>query len=684
MVDMRSRMAALRARRAARMADAAKAAQPKNVDPELWAAAQAVGAPRATWDKDYRERLAGTIESSDEEDEGIVVLPPPAIKLDPIASRVAWRKKQREIAREQAAGLMRERYPAPAPLTQPKIEESGPKEDVDDEEQLLIEEGVESDEEEVDGEEENDVEGDGEEVEDQESGSVVEEPDSCDAETQPPETVEVDGSSGQTDDPLRKSLSTNLYVSTLVDEIFDKVFVSKPFPTDAENQMTPSKLVTKSTNRASTTRTEDSQRTAESSRATFKLAAESSSTVKSNAGQDMESRRIAHVTATSASSEDCTTKKSASTAVSDRKAVTVTSGPVFGPFSRLGKNSSIVSKNASAFIDNEAEDEMNVDVDIPLAPNSDREEEDATPDDDCIEPDTTQTEGDAQRLAEFHREWQKESDIDAVRDAAKALGCERDVDNEMDLNELMQRKKEREAAEADGAGSEDDDAASFCMGGHPSEREEEAVDRYVDNMFLDKHVENEYHEDLELATPEDRKREARALWKARQRHREGRLGGDPHSISLLTLSEEDDEEDGEVKFARLKSKFVGSSEARKEHSKKRKTKASVGIGEWQLRRQAAAAIEKRRRTGVSLQDFMFKAASAETESAGLPTTKRAPRMKECSAPPVGSEVCRPTATGVPVPARRRKRVQADENKFERKKPRNSLFLSLGELPKSNV
>ncbi len=674
MSDLRTRMAALRARRAARAAESAKASLPKSVDPELLAAANAAGAPRPTWDKDYRERLAGTVESSDDEDEAIVVLPPPAVKLDPVASRVAWRKAQLAAAREQAAGFMRERFPAPAPLTQPKVVEEAPKEDVEDEEQLLVEEeGVESDEDE--GEEE---EVDGEEgEEEQEPGSVI---DKADVEA---EHVEVDTCDAETQPPRPEESSKNSFVSELVEEIFEKALISKATEVVGEQ----SKLMAhaeETSNMACSTKTDDSQRTAESSRATFKLAAESSSTVKSNAGQVANSGPAALASGTSASSNDKPGKKSA-TANSDRKAVTVTSGPVFGPFTKLGVSWSKTSRVASAFIDDEAEDEMDVDGDVPLAPDSDDDEENEVLGDDSLEPDTQQTEGDAQRLAEFHREWQKGTDIGAVLDTAKAVGCEQNVDNEMDLSELLQRKKEREAAEAE-AGSENDDAASFCMGGHPNEVEDDIVDRYVDQMFRDENSRNEYHEEAEIATPEYRKKEARALWRARQRHQSGRLGKDPRAISLLTLFDDDDEEeeDNEAKFARLKSKLIRSSAAPNEKPDKRKQKNTVGVGEWQLRREAVTAMEKRRSAGFSLQDFMFKPDSAEQEPAQAKPAKRAPRLKESAAPPVGFEVFRPSARGVPIQARRRKRVQAGESPaLERKKPRSSLFRTLGELPKSS-
>eukprot|EP00171_Calliarthron_tuberculosum_P013597 IDg13597t1 len=118
MADVRSRLAALRARRQQRAEAQADAARPKCADPALAAACAAVGFPRQTWDADFRERLAGHSGSDDELDE-IVVLPPAPIKLDPIAARVAWL----------------------------------PKEDVNDEEELLLEEEVDDEDESEDEEE---------------------------------------------------------------------------------------------------------------------------------------------------------------------------------------------------------------------------------------------------------------------------------------------------------------------------------------------------------------------------------------------------------------------------------------------------------------------------------------------------------------------------------------------------
>jgi hypothetical protein len=109
---MLARLAALRAKRAAAGGPAAR-----RVDPALAAAAAAAGAPtRGTWDVDYALRLregaggGGDAGNESGSDEDVVVLPPPAVKLDPAAQREKWRRDMRTQAKvrrgaEEASGV---------------------------------------------------------------------------------------------------------------------------------------------------------------------------------------------------------------------------------------------------------------------------------------------------------------------------------------------------------------------------------------------------------------------------------------------------------------------------------------------------------------------------------------------------------------------------------------------------
>lgn len=97
---MLARLAALKAKRAA-----AAGCASRRVDPALAAAAAAAGAPtRGTWDADYAARLRGAedgaeSDGSDGSDGGVVVLPPPVVRLDPVAQREKWRREMRARAR---------------------------------------------------------------------------------------------------------------------------------------------------------------------------------------------------------------------------------------------------------------------------------------------------------------------------------------------------------------------------------------------------------------------------------------------------------------------------------------------------------------------------------------------------------------------------------------------------------
>jgi hypothetical protein len=111
MAAILARLADLRARREA------SAARPPAVPPELAAAAAAVGSPtRGTWDADYIQQLrcgedsrrVSRLELDSEEDE-VVVLPPPQVRLDPVAQRAAWRKQMMHDAKQARRAIMVEK-----------------------------------------------------------------------------------------------------------------------------------------------------------------------------------------------------------------------------------------------------------------------------------------------------------------------------------------------------------------------------------------------------------------------------------------------------------------------------------------------------------------------------------------------------------------------------------------------
>jgi hypothetical protein len=102
MAGMLARLAELRARREA------STARPPPVDAALAAAAAAIGSPtRGTWDADYLQRLrhpensrGAALSDVDSDEEEVVVLPPPQVKLDPVAQRTAWRNRMLHEAKQ--------------------------------------------------------------------------------------------------------------------------------------------------------------------------------------------------------------------------------------------------------------------------------------------------------------------------------------------------------------------------------------------------------------------------------------------------------------------------------------------------------------------------------------------------------------------------------------------------------
>ncbi|CDF34942.1 unnamed protein product [Chondrus crispus] len=118
MSSVKAKLAALRAKRAKQRSAATPLA-----DPELSAAALAVGAPQVSWDADYKAKLrqvdtTSTLKDSEgsfclsgEDDDELVVLPPPTRKLNPAAQRQLWRRRELERAKEKAAKTLLEIRP---------------------------------------------------------------------------------------------------------------------------------------------------------------------------------------------------------------------------------------------------------------------------------------------------------------------------------------------------------------------------------------------------------------------------------------------------------------------------------------------------------------------------------------------------------------------------------------------
>lgn len=695
-------MAALRARRAARVAEAATASKPKGVDPEIMAAAEAVGAPRQTWDEDYRERLAGTIESSDDEDDAIVVLPPPAIKLDPVASRVAWRKAQREAARVEAAELVRERFPAPAIISQPT--ETGPVEEVENEEQLLVEEEVEEEEdagEEVpeeeiipdeEDEEENNAMSDEEKLEENMDTEASEDDDDLadntvdvDAETQPPlengKNISCSASfdaNAETQPPEETDLDTTAFALELVEDLISTSLSLSEKRVPRSGLIPKEVAAVKASSNASPGRT-DSQRTVDSSRISLQTALESSSTIKSTRmiANNLRDTSIPVTQGRASGDED---DVSVVETTPQGKAVTVSSKGGFNFFKKFMSRSepSSTVNGSSTLIDDEAsEDDDDEDVEDEGAADSDMEEEEVMVDD-CVERDAQETEAEAARLAEFHRQWEKGADDEAIRDAAKALGREKDVDDAMDLKELEERQKERDEQANQ---SEDDDAASFCMG-----QQEEMVDdadNYVENMFRDDDSDVEFGEETQ-ATPEESKHEARAVWMARRKLMAERGAKNQHAISLLAFEGEVDDDENKANAERIRAQFDPKPAPEEPKTRKRRVIDGQTMN-WLKRQSARVTVEKKRGSKVTLGKWFQ---SGPSDIVDTPTqTKTVPRVraKKAPGPPVGgSAIVKIKARGAVVEVGQfKRRVQAKEAQSA-PKPRSSLFQLLGELPKTDV
>lgn len=454
MADVRSRLAALRSRRHHRAAAKAEAARPKCTDPAIAAAAAAAGPPRQTWDTDFRERLAGHTGSDDELDE-IVVLPPAPVKLDPIAARVAWRNDQVATARRKARQIIREQFPAPT-LVKPDVP-AIPKEEVNDEEELLLEEEVDVDQE---GSSED------EESHDDQAASEDDE--------EPTENRKSNYTNSMLSAQIVGDILDDIVCNVSIPAVFRTPIVSESDrdPSDASAPLHEASQSNVNLNLAAETSAPqtasiDSARTEDSSRATAQLETDST---EPNEGA---AKSAAHKVEPSHSTK--TDKKL-------NQVTTVVSGRPLGLFSKLfGQKSGSAAESSAynstaqsrpcAFIEDEAEDEHDADEDIQQAFDSDVDEDEQALLDEGIVADS-QIPTDVHGLAQFHREWVREAESAALQDVSKGVL----VDKAMDLSELSKRFQ-TEGTELD----DQNDAASFCIG-NPDDKAE--TTEYLDAMFV--------------------------------------------------------------------------------------------------------------------------------------------------------------------------------------------------------
>lgn len=151
----------------------------------------------------------------------------------------------------------------------------------------------------------------------------------------------------------------------------------------------------------------------------------------------------------------------------------------------------------------------------------------------------------------------------------------------------------------------------------------------------------EEHEDMQEEA-KMRKQQARALWRARQRSRSRSGVDDENSISLFDLFSEDrHEQRGDVLRRQIETACRAAKHASASHDGaeaetvvKSRGNASAVMSTWERRKICLEHVEKRRRTGVSIEKWSFasKALDRARQDAEVPGKKRTRRS---TAAPVG-------------------------------------------------
>lgn len=186
----------------------------------------------------------------------------------------------------------------------------------------------------------------------------------------------------------------------------------------------------------------------------------------------------------------------------------------------------------------------------------------------------------------------------------------------------------------------------------------------------------EMQKELE-GSPEDRKQQARALWKARQQQRERNGMGDANAISLLDAFKDSDDEDVTAqRSAELRAQLEQATKRPSVRAEKRRQAEETP--EWKRRR--VAHLRKRRRTAVSMQKWSY--ASEELDRVDEAVENGGKSRKGA----VGGSIYKPKAISVTEVRRSNNGSTLVRKKRAGRRPKSllSLLETLGERPTTDV
>lgn len=218
--------------------------------------------------------------------------------------------------------------------------------------------------------------------------------------------------------------------------------------------------------------------------------------------------------------------------------------------------------------------------------------------------------------------------------------------------------------------------------------------------FRDDNSRTEFTEDVE-GSPEDRKQQARALWKARQRHREQNGANDSQAISLLDAFGDAEDEADVMRSVRLRSQLERACQRpnatgvekslevaiKKKNNDKRK-RVDV-TPEWERRRAAMQRVQKRRRAAVSMERWSYACDELDRSAAADLALHRATRKKSAGTLPVGGATYAPKPVAVetvrlPVGKTNAQSSSKNRNTKKRGTSLHMLFEALGGRPTSDA
>lgn len=485
MADIRSRLAALRARREQRSKPSVSSG----------ASSSTMHLPEPSWDMHFKQRLTAsalTLSDDEEDDEldELIVLPPPTVKLDPSAQRVVWRREQHSIARKKAHQLFKDRYPAMSRTFHDLPTEKDANTnvvEVQNEEELLVEEEVDDEEQQSDDEQSTTTANPSNShvehsTQNESLSAIAQEKESATC----VETTAADDAQVHTTDTTDDGAGAD---HSLPD-------VSHNFESKSKPQPTPTTSPKKALPNSALNIEESCSRHVDELRRDDKIACPSPRQSLEEDREDTRSGHSRHCATQSpqTASEIAQTRRSEVTSQPDGLNADPSldeAQPSANPPSlreaQQTRGASLSFGRDTAFIDDEAEEEndgshRDDNEEVPALNDSDSDKDvlDAT----VVVDDTNVGEDDAARLASFHRKWERNShgaqiaeiakECNARTNAARAVAI--DVDNAMDLTELVRRDNPEERSQSDDA------ASQVCVGLDHEDKTSDVAENYVDAM----------------------------------------------------------------------------------------------------------------------------------------------------------------------------------------------------------